>query len=93
MKPISVLLMLPLAAACASGAPQWEKAGVSPSATNEAMQECRMASRMAPEPALGTPTPRTTMGTPGIDRIEERDGREAAQFRQCMTAKGYAAKR
>ena len=67
MKPISVLLVLPLAAACASG-----------------------ASRMAPEPA---PTPRTTMGTPGIDRIEERDGREAAQFQQCMTSKGYAAKR
>ena len=92
MKPSYVVLLLPLAAACASNAPQWERAGASPSATSEAMQECRMASRMAPEPALGTPTPRS-MGTPGMDRMEERDGREAAQFQKCMMDKGYSVTR
>ena len=92
MRLIHVLPLTFALAACGTPADRWEKAGAGPSAVNEAMQECRIASRLSPEPHLGTPTPRTT-GTPGMDRMEDRDGREAAQFQQCMLGKGYSTKR
>ena len=53
--------------------------------------QCRVAARLSPQPHVGSPTPHT-MGTPGMDRIEDRDVNEAARFRKCMQDQGYSAK-
>jgi hypothetical protein len=90
MKSIRTWLpVLALAACAAPATPRWEKPGASPTAVDEAMQECRVQARLAPQPSPGSPTPRSTV----IDRIEDRDAREAEHFQKCMRDKGYSAKR
>ena len=91
MKSKAVLLSALALAACAS-APQWEKSGASESQLNEAMQQCRVQTSLAPEPRIGSLAP-SGIGTPAMDRAEGRDAREAVLFDKCMQDKGYRAKR
>ena len=42
---------------------------------------------------LGVVTPRESLGTPAMDRIEDRDAREAQLVQTCMQGKGYSAMR
>jgi hypothetical protein len=91
MKPIPAWLLALALAACSSG-PQWEKPGASQSAVDEEMQQCRMQARLDPEPQIGTLSP-YTMGTPSIERNDQRDAREAQRFAKCMQEKGYSARR
>ena len=79
-------------AACSAPTAQWEKPGASIVAIDEDLQQCRMQARISPQ-TLGAPTPRESLGTPGMDRIEQRDAHEAQQVQKCMTAKGYSAMR
>jgi len=90
MKSIWVCLPVLLLTACAAPVTQWEKPGASLTAVDDAMQQCRMDARLAPQPHLG-PSPHS-MGTPALDRIEDRDVNEDARFRKCMQDKGYSAK-
>jgi hypothetical protein len=93
MRTPHLLLLLPLLAACANGAPTWQKAGAGESAANEDLQQCRVQARLAPDPSLlAVPQPRAS-GTPLIDRGQERDAKEDQQVRSCMQGKGYALKR
>ena len=92
MKPAHGWLMVPLLAACAAGAPQWEKPGAAQAAIDEDMQRCRVDARLAPQPRLDGPTA-TRSGEPLIDGGQERDAQEAQQLRRCMQGKGYSAKR
>jgi len=90
MKSIWVCLPVLLLTAGAAPVTQWEKPGASLTAVDDAMQQCRMDARLAPQPHLG-PSPHS-MGTPALDRIEDRDVNEDARFRKCMQDKGYSAK-
>jgi len=91
MAPRAVLAaLIVFLTGCAAPVTQWEKPGASPTAVDEAMQQCRVETRLAPQQHL-PPTPRT-MGTPGMDRLESRDADEAARFRKCMQDRGYSAK-
>ncbi|HWV92619.1 MAG TPA: hypothetical protein VNZ59_21310 [Burkholderiales bacterium] len=83
--------MVPLLAACAAGAPQWDKPGAAQAAIEEDMQKCRVEGRLSPEPRLAGPSP-TTSGTPLVDRGQERDAQEAQEVRKCMEGKGYRLK-
>ena len=78
--------------ACAAPAPQWEKPGASQTAIDEAMQRCRVQGSLAPQPHLGAPVSRGG-GTPVLDRIDDRQSREAQQFQTCMQEKGFSLKR
>lgn len=81
-----------LIAACAAPAAHWEKPGATQTMVDEAVQECRVQARLSPEQRVGTQLSRP--GTAGaMDRIEEREGREAERFQRCMLGKGYSAKR
>ena len=92
MAPRAVLAaLIVFLTGCAAPVTQWEKPGASLTAVDEAMQACRVAARLSPQPRMGSPTPHT-MGTPGMDRIEDRDANEAARFRKCMQDQGYSAK-
>jgi hypothetical protein len=84
--------MLPLLAACAASAPQWEKPGAAQAAMDEDLQTCRVAARLSPEPHLGGPSP-TTSSAPLLERTTERDALEAQQVQKCMEGRGYSAKR
>jgi hypothetical protein len=84
--------MVPLLAACAAGAPQWDKAGAAQPAMDEDMQNCRITARLSPEPRLSGAGP-TTSADPLIDRGQERDAQEAQDVRRCMEGKGYSLKR
>jgi hypothetical protein len=88
MRPILVMLL----AACSSAAPRWEKPGAGAGAVDEAMQDCRVQASLSPQQHLGAPTPRSG-GTPAIDRIEDRQSREAQQFQKCMQDRGFSIKR
>jgi hypothetical protein len=88
MRPILVLAL----AACSSAAPQWEKPGAGASAVDEAMQDCRVQASLSPQQHKGAPTPRAG-GTPAIDRIEDRQSREAQQFQGCMQGRGFSIRR
>ena len=81
-----------LLAACAAPAPQWEKPGAGPAAVDEAMQQCRVQASLSPQPHLGAPLARSS-GAPALDRIEDRQAREAQQFQKCMQDQGYSVKR
>ena len=87
-------LCLLLLAACAAPEPIWEKPGASQTAVDEAMQQCRMEVRMAPEQHLGTPRPHSPNSpyTPGMERLEDRDSQDVQRFQKCMTGKGYSIK-
>ena len=79
-------------AACAAPVAHWEKPGATQAMVDEAVQDCRVQARLSPEQRVGTQL--TRPGTAGaMDRIEEREGREAEQFQRCMRGKGYSAKR
>lgn len=84
--------MVPLLAACAAGAPQWDKPGAAQAAIDEDMQKCRLDARLSPEPRLGGPT-RMTSADPLIDRGQERDAQDAQDVRKCMEGRGYSLKR
>lgn len=84
--------MVPLLAACAAGAPQWNKPGAAQAAIDEDMQKCRVETRLAPEPHLAGPSP-TSSASPLIDHGQERDAQEAQVVRRCMEGKGYSLKR
>lgn len=59
---------------------------------DQAVDDCRVQARLSPEPRVGTQLSRP--GTSGaMDRVEQRDAREAEQFQRCMRGKGYSAKR
>ena len=79
-------------AACSAPTAQWEKPGASVVAIDGDLQECRSQARIAPQ-ALASPTPRESLGTPAMDRIEDRDAREAQLVQTCMQGKGYSAMR
>ena len=81
-----------LALAGCSAAPPWEKPGASQAAVHEAMQNCRVQASLAPQPHLGAPVARSS-GAPGLERIEDRQAREAQQFQNCMQDQGYRVKR
>ena len=91
MKKISVCLTALALGACAS-APPWEKSGASQTQLDEDMQQCRVKSSLTPEPRIGSLTP-SGMGTPAMDRAEQRDAKEAVLFDKCMQDRGYRAKR
>ena len=84
--------MVPLLAACAAGAPQWDKPGTAQAAIDEEMQRCRVDARLSPERRLAAPGPMTS-GEPLSDRGQERDAQEAQDVRRCMEGKGYRLKR
>jgi hypothetical protein len=84
--------MVPLLAACAAGAPQWDKPGAAQAAMDEDMQKCRVTARLSPERRLAGPSPATS-ADPLIDRGQERDAQEAQDVRRCMEGKGYSLKR
>ena len=85
-------LLIPLLAACAQSAPAWQKSGASESAMNEDLQQCRVQTRLSPDPSiLSAPSP--SSGTPMIDRGQERDSSDIQQVRACMQAKGYSLSR
>jgi hypothetical protein len=86
---VPILLAL---AACAAPGAQWEKPGADQAAVAEALQQCRVEARLSPQPNLGSPTPRSG-GAAAMDRMEEREAREALALRKCMHDKGYSAKR
>jgi hypothetical protein len=79
-------------AACSAPTAQWEKPGASIVTLQEDLQQCQAEARISPQ-ALGSPTPRESLGTPAMDRVEDRDAREAQQVQKCMQAKGYSAMR
>ena len=85
----AVLLVL---AGCAAPAPQWEKPGAGKAAVEEAMQHCRVQASLSPPPHPGAPIARSS-GAPGLDRIEDRQAREAQQFQKCMHDQGFSARR
>ena len=82
--------MVPLLAACAAGAPQWDKPGAAQAAIDEDTQKCRLDARLSPDPRLAGPT---SSGTPLIERGQERDAQEAQEVRRCMEGKGYRLRR
>jgi hypothetical protein len=88
-------LSLLVLAACAAPEPIWEKPGASQGAVDEAMQQCRTEVRMAPQQHLDTPRPHSPNSpyTPGMERLEDRDGPDVQRFQKCMTDKGYSLKR
>lgn len=77
-------------AACAVSATHWTKPGATQAMVEEALQDCRTQARLSPEPRVGTGLTRPGM-TGAMDRLEERDSREAEQLRRCMTEKGFRA--
>jgi hypothetical protein len=81
-------------AACAAPEPVWQKPGATQTAVDEAMQQCRVDVRMAPAQHLGTPRPHSSNSpyTPGMERLEDRDGQDVQRFQKCMTDKGYSIK-
>ena len=90
MKPFLVVLCIAGLAACSSSAPRWEKPGATPTQADEALQDCRMKARLNPQMNSGALEPRGS-GTPGLDRIEDRDRAEVGAIERCMREKGYAA--
>jgi hypothetical protein len=84
--------MVPLLAACAAGAPRWDKPGAAQAAIDEDMQRCRVDAQLAPEPRVAGPSP-TSSSTPLVDRGQERDAQDAQVVRRCMEGKGYSVKR
>lgn len=90
MKPILLAALSAVLAGCAAPATRWEKPGASQAAVDEAVQECRMQARLSPEPRLGSPMARSG-ATGAMDRIEDRDARDAQRFHDCMQKKGYSA--
>jgi hypothetical protein len=80
--------------ACAAPEPIWEKPGASQAAVDEAMQQCRMEARLAPQQHLGTPRPHSSGSpyTPGTERLEDREREDVQRFQKCMTGKGFALK-
>jgi hypothetical protein len=79
-------------AACSAPTAQGEKPGASIVGIQVDLQQCQAEARIAQQ-ALVSPTPRESLGTPAMDRIEDRDAREAQQVQKCMQAKGYSAMR
>ena len=79
-------------AGCAASGPNWEKPGASQAAVDEAMQQCRLEARMAPQQHLGTPRPHSSNSpyTPGMERLDNRDSEEVQRFQKCMTGKGFS---
>ena len=84
--------MIPLLAACAAGAPQWDKPGAAQAAMDEDFQNCRINARLSPERRPAGPNPMTS-ADPLIDQGQERDAQEAQEVRKCMEGKGYTLKR
>ena len=87
-------LCLLVLAACAAPEPIWEKPGASQTAVDEAVQQCRTEVRTAPQQHLGTPRPHSSGSpyTPGMERLETREGEDVQRFQKCMTGKGYSLK-
>jgi hypothetical protein len=83
--------MVPLLAACAAGAPQWDKPGAAQAAIDADMQKCRVDARLALQPRLAGPSPMTS-GDALADRGQDRDAQEAQEVRKCMEGKGYRLK-
>jgi hypothetical protein len=89
MRASCFVICAALLAACSSP-PTWQKAGASETDVKEALQDCRMKARLSPQQHVGALEPRGA-GTPGMNRIEDRDAAEAAVIQRCMREKGYAA--
>ena len=92
MRTFQVWLVIPLLVACAQSAPAWQKSGASESAMNEDLQQCRLQTRLSPDPSI-LATPSQGSGTPMIDRGQERDASDSQQIRACMQARGYSLQR
>ena len=92
MRTPYVWMLFPLLAACAASAPGWQKAGASESAMNEDLQQCRIQTRVSPDPSI-LATPSQGIGTPMADRGQERDSSDNQQVRACMQARGYSLRR
>jgi hypothetical protein len=92
MKPAYGWLMVPLLAACAAGAPQWDKSGTAQAAVDEDVQKCRVEAQLSPQDRLAGPN-RVASADPLVDRGQERDAQDAQQLRRCMEGKGYSVKR
>ena len=90
MKTLLAVLGAAALAACASDAPRWQKPGASQTAVDEALQDCRVKARLNPQMNQGA-LERPGSGTPGMDRIEDRDRAELGAIDRCMREKGYAA--
>ena len=83
--------MVPLLAACAAGAPQWDKPGAAQAAMDEDVQKCRVEARLSPQTRPVGPN-QMTSAEPLVDRDQERDAQEAQEVRKCMEGKGYRLK-
>jgi hypothetical protein len=88
-------LYLLVLAGCAAPEPIWEKPGASQAAVDEATQQCRVDARLSPQQHLDTPRPHSSGSpyTPGMERLETRDGEDVQRFQKCMSDKGYSLKR
>ena len=84
--------MVPLLAACAAGAPQWDKPGAAQAAMDEDEQRCRVEARLSPQTRPAAGPNQVTSADPLIDRGQERDAQEAQEVRKCMEGKGYRLK-
>lgn len=83
--------LLVVLGACAAPPPaRWEKAGASEAAIKEALQECRVALSLAPQPHSLAPLKGGR--SPGLDRIEDRQGSDDARIQRCMQDKGFNAR-
>jgi hypothetical protein len=91
---IRTLSLLAVVACATTPEPNWEKAGASQTAVDEAMQQCRTEVRLNPQQHLGTPRPHSSNSpyTPGMERLETRDHEDVQRFQQCMTGKGFSLK-
>lgn len=85
--------VVPLLAACATTAPQWEKAGSNDVAMSEDLQQCRVQARLSPQQSVEASPTGQTSSAPLADRGQERDAQEDQQTSDCMRGKGYRLKR
>jgi len=83
--------MVPLLAACAAGAPQWDKPGAAQAAMDEDVQKCRVDARLSAQTRPAGPN-QMTSANPLVDGGQERDAQEAQEVRKCMEGKGYRLK-
>jgi len=88
--PRTVWIAFTALAACAPA--QWDKAGATSTTLNNDLQDCRVQARLSPEQHAGPIGPRRGGGTPGMDRIQDRDEHEAREIQGCMLSKGYRLK-
>jgi general secretion pathway protein K len=66
--------------------------GATQAQAEEALQDCRLQARLAPQPRAGTDLTRPAKAG-AMDQVDDREAREAAEFQRCMREKGFRATR